>query len=143
MAHVWIALARDADGYPPVEEEQLHVATTGTDLATLTATPAFAPGLAVGDVLRTRTTADGRVWATAVASQGDHWCSRVVPLNDKPAGRVVEIFASMGCTATATEFGLVTVDVPPEADRDHVLRELHAGRDEGDWNFDLGVDPTA
>lgn len=141
MAHIWIGLERDADGYPPYAQEQLHVEQLGEDLVELSSTPVFAPGLAVGDVLRTRAASDGESWATDVVRQGDHWCSRVVPLNGYPAERAVEVFNSMGCAAHKTQFGLVTVDVAVHVEAGHVLNELRAGRDDGDWDFDLGVDP--
>lgn len=62
-------------------------------------------------------------------------------MNGNPAERVVAVFDSMGCEAVETPFALVTVDALAHMDAQHVLNELRAGRDEGDWDFDLGVDP--
>ena len=143
MSHVWISLPQDEDGYPPFTEEQLHVHEVAPGEYELDAPPAFAHGIAVGDVLGTQSMDDGTVWVTHVVQTGDHWCSRVVPLNSFSMDRVVEVFASMGVTARATDFGVATLDVGPEVDVAHVMAELEAGRAEGDWDFDLGVDPRA
>ncbi|MGA4506848.1 DUF4265 domain-containing protein [Propionibacteriaceae bacterium G1746] len=143
MSHIWISLPQDEDGYPPFAEEQLHTTPVGENLHRLEATPAFAVGIAVDDVLRTQTLADGTEWATEVVEQGDHWCSRIVGLNGYEHERIVEIMASMGGTAADTPYGLVTVDFDASVDVKHVLAELEAGRREGDWDFDLGVDPRA
>lgn len=141
MAHVWINLAQDADGYPPVTEEELHTEPVGPNLHRLLATPAFAYGIAVGDVLRSSAVDDGTEWVVAVEEQGDHWCSRIVPFGDVEMQRIVDLMTSMGGTATATTYGLVTADFGPTVDAGHVLAELQAGREDGDWDYDLGVRP--
>ncbi|GAB3716486.1 DUF4265 domain-containing protein [Mariniluteicoccus flavus] len=140
MTHLWIALEQDDDGYPPFVEEELHATAVGPDLYRIDRAPAFAYGIAVGDVVATTTTEDGRVWATSVAVEGDHWCARVVPLGGVEMGRVVKVFTSMGVNASATDYGVVTLDVPAGVEVEHVLAELRAGRDEGDWDFDVGVE---
>lgn len=139
MAHVWISLAQHED--PPFTEEQLHTHPVGEDRHRLESTPAFAYGIAVGDVVETQDTADGRSWIISVAEQGDHWCTRVVPLNGFDIEKIVDVMASMGGTASQTVFGLVTVDFDAAVDVKHVMAELTAGRDAGNWDFDLGVRP--
>lgn len=141
MAHVWISLQQDEDGYPPYAEEQLHTTEVGENQHKLESTPAFAPGIAVGDVLGTQTMENGEIWATHVEQTGDHWCSRIVPLNGTPEQRILDVMASMGGTARETPYGLVTVDFDAGADVKHVMAELEAGRADGEWDFDLGVDP--
>lgn len=141
MPHVWIALEQDAEGWPPVTEEEVRTEEIGENLHRITSTPVFVPGVAVGDVLATETQPDASVWAVAVAEQGNHWCSRVVPLGGFDPERIVEVFDSMGARTTLTRYGIVTLDVGPGIDARHVLDELEAGRAEGDWDFDLGVTP--
>lgn len=142
MAHVWINLPQDEDGYPPFTEEQLHTTPVGENLHRLESTPAFAYGIAVGDVLRTKSVEDDSEWVTEVAEQGNHWCSRIVPLNGTETQRIVDLMASMGGTAVGTTYGLVTVDFEAGVDSKHVLAELQAGREAGDWDYDLGVKPA-
>lgn len=143
MAHVWISLPQDEDGYPPFEQEQLHTTEVGTDQHRLDATPAFAYGLAVGDILGTQTMPNGEVWTTHVVEQGDHWCSRVVPLNGTEPQDILDVMAHLGGTPQWTDFHLAAVDFDPSVDVDHALAALQGGRESGQWDYDLGVDPRA
>lgn len=142
MAHVWISLPQDDEGYPPFTEEQLHTREVDTDLHEVLSVPVFAKGIAVGDTLATRTVGD-ELWATHVESEGDRWCVRIVPLGGYDEERIVEVFDSMGAAAARTPYGVVTVDVGPEVDAQHLMAELDSGLDEGDWDYDVGVTPNA
>lgn len=142
MPHVWISLTQDEDGYPPYTQEQLPTREVGPDLHEVLAVPVFAKGIAVGDVLATQSVGD-EIWATSVSDEGDRWCARVVGLGGFDEDRIVEIFESMGGTASITSYGVVTLDFGPQVDGEHVVNELRAGRDEGDWDFDVGVVPPS
>ena len=49
----------------------------------------------------------------------------------------------MGANATLTPYGIVTLDVGPQVDADHLMAELRAGREAGDWDYDVGVSPAS
>lgn len=142
MAHVWISLAQDEDGYPPFTEEQLHTREVGTDRHEVLSVPAFAKGIAVGDILATKSVGE-ELWATHVESEGKRWCVRIVALGGFDDERIVEVFDSMGALATKTPYGVVTLDVGPDVDAQHLLAELESGLTEGNWDYDVGVMPTA
>ena len=86
---------------------------------------------------------DDRWWVTGVscsrpATAWPGWC----PFGETSFDEIVTELRPVGCPAHGTDFGVVAVDIPPEADADTVLAALAAGRDAGRWDFDVGVKPT-
>lgn len=139
--HLRVALQRDADGYPPFDSEEVDAELIDDSTAAVTAAPAFAPGLAVGDVVAVSTSEDGDLWITEVTTESDHWTTRVIPLDGQELTAIVEALNARGADARPTQYGLVVCDVPPHVDAGGLVAYLEQGRDGGDWDFDLGVDP--
>jgi hypothetical protein len=142
--HVYVALQRDANGYPPFDTEELD-AVQLEDLSTarILATPAFLHGLARGDLVRIKPDAEGRLWVKSVLKDAGHWCARVITFGETDPNDVLKQFTDLGCTADGPRHGLLCIDVPPALDPDAVLAALHRGRDSGAWDFDLGVAPAS
>lgn len=141
LQHVHVRLTRGADGYPPVDAEELDASPAGPDLWRIEVAPTFLQGVARGDVVRAAAAADGILWATEVVSSAGNWCARVVPLGGRATGPVAEAFRAIGCSVHETRYRLVVIDPPTSVPVVHVRRLLESGRAEGRWDFDLGVVP--
>lgn len=141
MREIFVGLEQDEDNYPPFTHEHLQAEFVESSRYRILAAPAFAESMAVGDVVATKNH-DGREWVTHVVKNSDHGLFRVVVRDDNlDREHVVKVFNSMGCNAVLTSFGIITIDVPPTVDAEHVLQELNAGFDEGDWDFEVPVRP--
>lgn len=140
--HVYVSLERDEDGYPPVDAEELDAIEVGIEQFELVSAPAFAYGIAPGDVLRAVERPDGCLWAVEVVRSSENWLARVIPSAGRPAAPAAAEFASLGCETRETGFGLVTVVVPPAVPAVRILCRLYEGQDgSGEWHFDVGVAP--
>ena len=141
MREIFVGLKQDDEGWPPVTHEHLEAEFVGPSRYRVLSAPVFAQGMAVNDIVATKNH-DGREWVTHVVKNSDHGLLRVVVLDDNlDKEYVVKVFDSMGCNAVLTSFGIITIDVPPTVDAEHVLQELNAGFDEGDWDFEVPVRP--
>ena len=141
MREIFVGLKQDDEGWPPVTHEHLEAEFVGPSRYRVLSAPVFAQGMAVNDIVATKNH-DGREWVTHVVEEADHGLMRVVVRDDSlDREHVVKVFNSMGCNAVLTSFGIITIDVPPTVDAEHVLQELHAGFDEGDWDFEAPVRP--
>lgn len=145
MNHVYVELQRDEDGYPPYEMEEIDAAPLGSGRFRIEGIPVFVYGLATGDVVKGVRVAgeDDRVWVSEVLEHGGHWTARVLPADAAALDQTADQFTKIGCHAYSTPFGLVAVDVPPKTAADAVIKVLEAGRQSGEWDFDLGVAPSA
>ncbi|WP_412538721.1 DUF4265 domain-containing protein [Longispora sp. K20-0274] len=140
---VLFALERDEDGWPPVSVEGLWARRSGPDLVVIDNVPWFVRDVACGDVFGIRTDADGQVWAEGKVTWSGRCTIRVIPWQDGPlAGDrqvVLDVFAPFGVTGEGVEqFGMVALDVPPEADLLTVRALLAAGEADGRWAFEEG-----
>ena len=139
--HVWIGIEQDADGYPPVAEEAIDAEPVGAGIYRLVRSPAWASGIARGDIVVARPDPGGRQWITSVHSTPGHWCSRVVPFRPLEADAVMERLKDQSCDLWVTTMGFVVVEVDASVDPQPILAALAAGREEQLWDFDLGVRP--
>lgn len=71
-------------------EEAIDAEPVGDDIYRLVRAPAWAFGIARGDVVATQTVADGKHWITRVGSTPGHWCLRLVPFRPLEADAVIE-----------------------------------------------------
>lgn len=141
MREIFVGLKQDDEGWPPITHEHLEAEFVGPSRYRVLSAPVFAQGMAVNDIVATKNH-DGREWVTHVVEEADHGLMRVVVRDDSlDREHVVKVFNSMGCNAVLTSFGIITIDVPPTVDAEHVLQELNAGFDEGDWDFEVPVRP--
>jgi hypothetical protein len=101
----------------------------------------FTSGLAAEDIVSVVQVEDETWWVTDVLLESGHGVVRVAPFGDTSFDVVVSALAGLGCRAHETGYGLVAADVPPEVDAPALLALLAEGRDDGRWDFDLGVEP--
>ena len=139
--HILIQLDRDESGYPPYEVEELDVTRVGDGLWRVGASPVFAYGFALGDVLSGEVDPNGDLWATGVVSSAGNWCARVIPVGGADQAPIAAEFRTLGCEARETPYGLIVVEPPRGLDPSLVLGLLRRGSDESRWHFDLGVVP--
>ncbi len=138
---VHVALEQDDDGYPPFEAEEIDAVMRPDGACVLVGTPVFASGLAVDDIVSVVEVDEDSWWVTDVLLESGHGVVRVAPFGDTTFTVVLSALTRLGCRARQTEYGLVAADVPPEVDAPALLEVLAAGRDDGRWEFDLGVEP--
>jgi hypothetical protein len=87
------------------------------------------------------TASDKDLWVTEVLKPGLHWNSRVLPKEAGALEAIAAQFTRLGCTAYASGYGLVVVDVSPAAVTADVLRLLQDGEASRVWEFDHGIAP--
>jgi hypothetical protein len=142
--HVYVSLEQDDDGYPPYEAEEIDATSLGSGRFRVDGIPVFTYGLSKGDVVQVaRVVGDDRLWVSQLAEPGGHWTARVLPADAQALETTAQEFQDLGCTAHATPFGLVAVDVTPEVTVSTVMATLQDGKSRGVWDFDLGVAPSS
>jgi len=142
VPHVYVALEKDEDGYPPFDTEEIDASALGGGRYRIDGIPVFVLGLAKGDIVKVVTARDDdRRWVTEVLEPSGHLTARVLPWNADALEEVAARFKSFDCLAQVTPYGVVAVDVPPSAPTEHVMEVLKKGRATGEWDFDMGVLP--
>jgi hypothetical protein len=136
-------LPRDDDGWPPVASEGIWAVRLGADLVRLDNIPWFARNVASGDTFRTSTDSDGVLWAADKVEWSGSCTIRVIPFPEGSlAGSlpaVLDAFAGLGVDGEGVEqFGIVALNVPPEADLGAVQRLLRQGVADDWWEFEEG-----
>jgi hypothetical protein len=136
-------LPRDGDGWPPVEVESLWAETVRDDVVRLTSVPWFVRGVASGDLVRVQADEYGVLWATEHLEGSGNCTIRVVPFPSGPLHgsrqRVLDAFEPFGVTGEGfPQYGLVALEVPPDADLVGVQRVLRAGARDGWWDYEEG-----
>jgi hypothetical protein len=136
-------LPRVGDDWPPVEVESLWAETVGDDVVRLTNVPWFVRGVASGDLVRVEADADGVLWAAEHLEWSGNCTIRVVPFRSGPLHgsrqRVLDAFEPFGVTGEdIQQYGLVALEVPPDADLAGVQRVLRAGARDGWWDYEEG-----
>jgi hypothetical protein len=101
--------------------------------------PFFAFGISYKDVVLARP--DGsKILFVETFSRGGHSTYRIVPNPDRIAelDGMWALLQKYGCSSEEGLKGLLTVDVPPDANIFDVYRALEAGEREGVWTFEEG-----
>ncbi|MFC6568947.1 DUF4265 domain-containing protein [Actinoplanes utahensis] len=130
-------------GWPPVTVESLRAEPVGDDVVRLSGPPRFAFGVSSGDLIRVERDADGRHWATELVAWSGRCTIRVVPFGSGPLRgslqRVLDAFELFGvCGEGIQQYGIVTLDVPADADLTGVQRVLRTGARDGWWDYEEG-----
>lgn len=143
VEHVYIALKRDDDGYPPFDVEELDARQgSKADEFVLERSPVFATGLAHGDTVKVvRVEGENRLWVTRVVDEGAGWNARIVPLDGGELSDVVAALPEGPHEVRSTQYGLVVVEGNGPADED-LLHALVTGFREGRWDYNHGVSPV-
>lgn len=136
-----VRLQRDPSGYPPFESEELSGQRLEEHLFELLTAPAFAFGLARGDVVRARHFPEMRgLWLDEFVSAGRHSNVRAITLGGRVSDEPRLIAVRHGGVVSQTPVeGLIAIDVPPDADFRAMFEELRAGRVAGEWDIEVGV----
>jgi hypothetical protein len=140
---VRFALEYDADGWPPAGSEGLWAADLGDGLVRINNNPWFARNVAAGDVVRTRVDDDGVLWFEERVEWSGNCAIRVVPFaKGALAGSrqaVIDLFAPLGVDGEGIEqFGMVSLNVPPDVDLIQVKGLLVRGASDGWWDYEEG-----
>ncbi|MBO3750022.1 DUF4265 domain-containing protein [Streptosporangiaceae bacterium NEAU-GS5] len=132
-----------ANGWPPVGAESIWVTYVDEDVVAIDNVPWFIKDIAVADRVRAQVDAAGNLTPGAKISWAGHRTIRVAPFagsrfyGNLPA--LLDMFVPFGVTGEGIErFGLVALDVPPEAQTEKVKRLLARGFDEGWWDYEEG-----
>jgi hypothetical protein len=133
----------DEDGWPPASVESLWAVDLGDGTVRLDNTPWFARGFASGDIIRVDVDEDGVRWVGETICASDHCAIRLIVLKDRGSAAarqsVLEAFHRFGTTGEGIEqFGMVALDVPPEADLIRIHGLLKHGESEGWWHWEEG-----
>jgi hypothetical protein len=139
---IQFALEADADGWPPAATEGLWAVPLGQDTFRVDKTPWFVPGIACGDVVRAERR-DEEWWYLETVQWSGNCTIRVTPFRHGPLQgdrqAVLGLFAPLGIKGERIEqFGMVVLDVPPQADLTAAQALLLQGFDAGWWDYDEG-----
>lgn len=111
----------DEGGWPPASVEGLWAVDLGDGTVRLDSTPWFVRGVASDDIVRVEVDEDGVRWAGETVRASENCAIRLIVLRDGGSGAarqtVLETFHRLGTTGEGIEqFGMVALDVPPDAD---------------------------
>jgi hypothetical protein len=134
-------LSRDADGYPPFDAEELSADDLGDHTYRLVDTPAFAFGLASGDVVRAHSYPDEPgLWIDALVEAGEHSAVRVVLLGGSPPEPLHDLVAKHGLKLeNSVGSAVLTIDVPPSSDLAGLWADLVDPDVRDRWDAGVGV----
>jgi hypothetical protein len=131
------------DDWPPVGVESLWAIDRGDGRAELANTPFFVRGVAIGDIVETSTDDDGARWAGRVVRPSNNCTIRLIVFRDKGSAAarqsVISAFHALGAGGEGIErFGMVSLDIPPEAKIGKIKQLLHHGVDQEWWDLEEG-----
>jgi hypothetical protein len=137
---ILVRLTPDEDGYPPVQVEGLWAIPRADGNYILDNIPFYATGIAPGDEVSVRTSANGEVWLIAVIKAGGRSVFRI---HAKKSVLIEEIRSSLldlGCPSEIdAKTGLVAIEVPINCNIAPVLDFLMSGQDTNRFDFEEGV----
>ncbi|MFE2059506.1 DUF4265 domain-containing protein [Streptomyces sp. NPDC059446] len=145
---VHFRMEMDQDGWPPGSVESLRAVDLGDGRMRLYNTPWFVRGVASGDVIRVQPDDDGILWAGETVQPSQNCTIRLIVLKDdgSAAARqsVLEVFHRLGATGEGIErFGMVALQVPPQADLLKIRQLLVHGETKEWWHWEEGCVTTA
>jgi hypothetical protein len=131
------------DGWPPVSVESLWAVDLGDGMTRLDNTPWFVHGVASGDLIRVQPDDDGVLWAGETVQPSQNCTIRLIVLKDggSAAARqsVLEACHRLGATGEGIErFGMVALNVPPQADLLKIRELLEHGEAQEWWQWEEG-----
>jgi hypothetical protein len=126
-------------GYPPFGAEEVDATEVGDHRFRLDSVPAFAFGLAKGDVVRVGHYG-AEAWIEELAEASEHSTVRVIALGPNDVDVPRRAVEALGCSVIETVIDrMIAVDVPPTVDFDSVRTYLAAGQRASKWDFNVGV----
>lgn len=131
-------------GWPPVASEEVEGRVVGDHEFEILTPPSFARRLAVGDVVRVaHYGSPEQPWIDSIVTSGGHSTVRVIFF--RAVGQEVEAelrqeLGRLGARIHDTNLkGMVSVDIPPEADYGTIRGVLDEGESLKRWEFDEGA----
>jgi hypothetical protein len=123
--HLLIALNED-DGWGRFRAEEVDAIWVKPGRAKLTNPPAFARGLASGDVVSVVERGE-ETWFNSLVERGDHSTIRLIGRHGHPVTDATAVIENHGVRVVGTALdGLLAVDIGPEVDYGAVHRALFA-----------------
>lgn len=143
--HVKVHFRMDIDeyGWPPASVESLWAVDLGDGTVRLDNTPWFVRGVASGDIIKVQPDDDGVLWAGETVQPSQNCTIRLIVLKDdgSAAARqsVLEVFHRLSTTGEGIErFGMVALEVPPQADLLKIRELLEHGETKEWWHWEEG-----
>lgn len=142
--HVKVLFRMELDGdWPPASVESLWAVDLGDGTVRLANTPWFVRGIACGDVIAVEADEHGDLWAGETVAPSPNCTIRLIVLKDGGSTAalrsVLDVFHRLGTTGEGIEkFGMVALDVPPEAELPKIRRLLEHGDAKGWWHWEEG-----
>lgn len=142
-AHVVFPLAQD-EGWPPVASERVWAAKVAEHSYRIDNPPWFVPDLAVGDVVHAvAPNDDSHPVFTEVLERSDHVTIRLVCFRHGPLkgdlARALAPFTAMGVYGEgAPQYGMLALDIEPEAPVGQIVSLLRDGCEAGWWEYEEG-----
>lgn len=141
---VLFELARSADGYPPATTESLWAIELGGGRYQIDSIPFFVTGVSCFDIVSATRNADGVFCCSGLLEEKGHSTIRVILL-DNAGSESIEtrskelrsVLKTRGCSTEQSHIpGLISLDVPPEADFQDVRSFLQKGSESGLWDYE-------
>lgn len=133
---MFVALERDADGYPPWDEEEIWAIPAGERLFRLDAVPTFACGLSHRDVVSVRAVAQ-RWYVDSLVEPHGHSTVRVVLFDDARHDTLMALGNRHGVHVDHTPVpGLFAIDIPPDKPFGEIVADLQGGLDRHWWDYE-------
>ena len=132
------------DGWPPVASERLWAFSLGNGLYRVNNVPWFVRNLAVDDVVSAEAGSDEvHPVFRALVEPSSHITVRVIVLRSGPLlgelQPVVDVFAPLGVYVEGVQqYGMVALDIPPEAPLRQIHDRLLLGEAAGSWAWEEG-----
>ncbi|MCU1646944.1 MAG: hypothetical protein JWN03_7219 [Nocardia sp.] len=126
----------DQDGWPPVGAENLWaMPSTEPGVVELDNIPWFVRGVSAGDLIQVCADSAGLLRMTELVAWSGNCTIRVVPSTSEPSEgslrQVIDNFVPLGADGEGLEqFGVVALNVPPDADIPGIKRLLQQGEQE-------------
>ncbi len=133
----------DEDGWPPASVESLWAVDLSDGTVRLDNTPWFVRGVASGDIITVELDDEGVLWAGDTVQPSQNCTIRLIVLKDQGSAAarqsVLKAFHSLGTTGEGIErYGMVALDVPPEADLQRIRKLLEHGEAKEWWHREEG-----
>ena len=144
LVHVVFPITVDADGWPPVSAERVWAFDLGDGRYRIDNMPWFVRNLAVGDIVQAQAQAENEHPVfTGVITPSNRLTIRIICFRAGPLQgslqAVLDRFLPLGVHAEGVaQYGMVSLDVPPQADMRNVYIELVRGSDDGSWAWEEG-----
>ena len=144
---VLFELKKDADGYPPVEVEQLWAEPVGGNLYKIDNVPFFVKGISCEDIVAAEPDSRGELRYTSLIKPSSRNTLRVIVFRDSPdlrpiADRVSDLrtqLAEVGCSTELSNMqGLIAVDLD-SGSISKVVSLLQSGERANLWEYEEGA----